>query len=352
MKASQQDGIPEDVVKAGKVQRILRIITALQSVQKYSAMDLAELLGVSRRTIFRDLKDLEKVGVPCHYNPGEHYYEIDKDFFLASPDLNTMETLGLLLLVHKARDHIRLPFRESALYAALKIESNLDEKVKKFCSSALEKITIKNGPHIKTNSLNKLFLHLIEAILKKRIVKISYNLSHGQPNESFHLRPCHLLYNGNLWNVLGTIDNYNSIRVLKLNRIKELHVLNKCFVENEKFDIHEFFGRAWSMLPEGRLYHVKLKFSPQVADDVAEIQWHCTQTASWQQDGSVIIDFRVDGLGEIKWWVLSYGDQVQVLAPKILQRRIVETARNIAKINSREIKPPRKVGAAKQYLAG
>jgi proteasome accessory factor B len=106
------------------------------------------------------------------------------------------------------------------------------------------------------------------------------------------------------------------------------------------------------MLPEGRLYHVKLNFSPQVAEDVAEIQWHSTQTVTWRDDGSAIIGFRVDGLNEIKWWILSYGDQVQVLAPKILQRKIVEIAQNIAKINSKETKAPTKLHATKQHLTG
>jgi predicted DNA-binding transcriptional regulator YafY len=47
------------------------------------------------------------------------------------------------------------------------------------------------------------------------------------------------------------------------------------------------------------------------------------------------VEFCVDGLGEISWWILGYGDQVQVLAPKALREKVLETARNIIKLNEK-----------------
>jgi proteasome accessory factor B len=45
------------------------------------------------------------------------------------------------------------------------------------------------------------------------------------------------------------------------------------------------------------------------------------------------VDFkaRVDGLREISWWVLGYGDQVKVLAPPELAIRVGEVARKVAR---------------------
>ena len=87
------------------------------------------------------------------------------------------------------------------------------------------------------------------------------------------------------------------------------------------------------MRREGRLYHVKLKFLPEAAQEIADIQWHSTQSVSFEKDGSAIVEFRVDGLKEIKRWILSYGNHVQVLAPKILQKIIIETAQNVIQQN-------------------
>ena len=33
------------------------------------------------------------------------------------------------------------------------------------------------------------------------------------------------------------------------------------------------------------------------------------------------------------WWILGYGDQVQVLAPEALRKRIVEAAKNMISLN-------------------
>jgi len=85
------------------------------------------------------------------------------------------------------------------------------------------------------------------------------------------------------------------------------------------------------MVPEGRLYHVKLRFLPEVAYDVAEVQWHSTQTVTFDRDGSAIVEFRVDGLNEITWWILSYGDKVEVLAPRVLRQKVIEIALKVVK---------------------
>ena len=34
---------------------------------------------------------------------------------------------------------------------------------------------------------------------------------------------------------------------------------------------------------------------------------------------------------EIIWWILGYGDNVQVIAPEVLQKRIAQMARNMLK---------------------
>jgi predicted DNA-binding transcriptional regulator YafY len=54
-----------------------------------------------------------------------------------------------------------------------------------------------------------------------------------------------------------------------------------------------------------------------------------------QDDGSAIVEFRVDGLNEITWWVLGYGDQVRVLAPKAMRERVLQIAQNMIEINQK-----------------
>ena len=80
------------------------------------------------------------------------------------------------------------------------------------------------------------------------------------------------------------------------------------------------------MIPEGRIYNIKLRFLPKVAENVAEVQWHSTQKVTRNDDGSATVEFRVDGLGEISWWILGYGAEVGVIAPALLRKRMAKTA--------------------------
>ncbi len=143
-----------------------------------------------------------------------------------------------------------------------------------------------------------------------------------------------MMHHNDSWYVLGKSSFHNSICALKFNQIRELRLLNKYFVEEDRFDLHEYLGRAWSMTPEGRLYNVKLRFMPEVAYDVVSVKWHATQTVAHNDDGSATVEFRVDGLNEITWWILGYGDKVEVLAPSILRQRIAQIARNMLRVNS------------------
>jgi len=40
-------------------------------------------------------------------------------------------------------------------------------------------------------------------------------------------------------------------------------------------------------------------------------------------DGRAIVTFEVDGLNEITWWLLGYGDQVIVRKPLELRTRVI-----------------------------
>ena len=321
-------------MKTSRISRVIQLLTALQSGQSYDIGNLAEVLNISRRMVFRDLSELRKVGVPCSFDHKSHCYKIDPKFFLAAPNLDTQEALGLLLLAHKARNHIHFPFRDSALRAALKIENDLPEKTKRFCSTAIEKISIKADPQERLDLLDQKFAQFLEAIINKKIVAIRYDSTFEKESIATNLNPYHLMYNNYAWYVLGRMELDEKISILKLNNIKEIDVLNRFFAEDKTFDLSEHLGRAWSMVPEGRLYNIRLRFLPEVARSVADVQWHSTQTVTFQDDGSILMEFRVDGLNEITWWVMSYGDKVQVLAPPALRQKVIKIAQNMIKQNT------------------
>ena len=258
---------------------------------------------------------------------------MDPEFFLPPVDLKLEEAMSLLLLVHKASEQLQLPFKNSALLAALKIENNLPAKIRQHCNTALRSISTRAAAQAPIGELDKTFAQLQKTIEKKQKVSIRYHSLFDGRDIELELCPYHILYNHRTWYLVGLSFMHKSVRTFKLNRIKELKTLSQHFVDDGNFDLSEYLGRAWSMIPEGRIYNVKLRFLPKVAENVAEVRWHSTQKVTRNGDGSVTVEFRVDGLGEITWWILGYGDQVQVLRPKRLRQKIIETAKNVAKLN-------------------
>jgi len=320
-------------MKSSRVSRVVRILTTLQAEKGYGADKLSKMFGTSRRTIFRDLKELQAIGVPYRYDPKKGGYTIDSKFFLPPVDFNLPEALSLLLLAEKVANQMQLPFRNSALLAALKIENNLPVQIRKYCNTALSHISTRTGAQAPMALLDKTFSALQRAIVKKRKVNMLYGSLFEGADIELELCPYHLLYNCRAWYVLGFSSLHKEVRTFKLNRIKRLQTLGKCFIGGEHFDLHEYLGRAWSMIPEGRIHNIKLRFLPKVADNVAEVQWHSTQKVKRDPDGSAIVEFRVDGLGEISWWILGYGDQAQVLAPKALRERVLQAAQKMVELN-------------------
>jgi predicted DNA-binding transcriptional regulator YafY len=67
-------------MKSNRISRVIQILTTLQSGKKYAVNDLSKLFGTSRRTIFRDLKELQSIGVPYHYDARSGGYSIEPVF--------------------------------------------------------------------------------------------------------------------------------------------------------------------------------------------------------------------------------------------------------------------------------
>lgn len=320
-------------MKLSRISRIIKLLAVLQSGRRYSLEELIREAGVCRRTIFRDLNVLEEIGIPYGFDADRGGYGIDPEFFLPSLDLNLQEALALLMLVHEGIKHLPLPYRNSAILAGLKIENNLPDRMQKYCNATLANISIKPDSHAPMESLDQMFRQLQKACHQRKKVRAEYTSFHEKKSVETTINPYHIHYNNRAWYVVGYSSRHNQIRTFKLNRIKIIKVLDKCFAEDKKFDIADYFGRAWSMIPEGRLYNIVLRFKPKVAKNVCEVQWHPTQHVIHNDDGSIDAEFRVDGLGEIKWWVLGYGDQVEVIKPAALRKIIRDMAEKMTENN-------------------
>ena len=72
---------------------------------------------------------------------------------------------------------------------------------------------------------------------------------------------------------------------------------------------------------------VVLRFDPAIAARVGEATWHPSQRVEPEPDGSLVWRGRVSGTIEIRLWILSWGQQVEVLEPADLRADVAATYR-------------------------
>ena len=80
--------------------RLLQLVMILQSERFPNARRLAEICGVSRRTIYRDLTILETAGLSIVYRPDRQGYQLGRECLLQPPQLDEHEALALLIASH------------------------------------------------------------------------------------------------------------------------------------------------------------------------------------------------------------------------------------------------------------
>ena len=322
-------------MKISRSIRVFKLLTAIQS-GSCSFEDLVEVSGMSRRTVFRDLEAIQKIGVPVEYDHRTRTYSVRDGYFFRPASLTVQEALGVLLALRRICSSANLPYKSAILSATMKIECTLSPPIRRQCEAVLRSVSVDPLPRAQAPLLDCVFSCLQKAIQDRRVICMAYRDEEDRRGPvRVELRPLHLIYGEDKWYVLGRADRDRNIRSFRLDRIGTVEFQDKLFLEEEGFSASDHLGNAWRVQPEGLLHRVRLRFCPEIANDVSAVQWHHTQTTSRCPDGSVVMEFRVDGLGEILWWVLSYGDQVQVLQPRALRERVRHIAMRTARAYDR-----------------
>jgi proteasome accessory factor B len=74
----------------------------------------------------------------------------------------------------------------------------------------------------------------------------------------------------------------------------------------------------------GKSLSYRLRFTSEVARYILERQWHPTQKIRRRPDGSVDLAFCCQESFEVSAWVVSWRENVSVLAPASLRRELRE----------------------------
>jgi predicted DNA-binding transcriptional regulator YafY len=106
-------------------------------------------------------------------------------------------------------------------------------------------------------------------------------------------------------------------------RIQSAEQTGEFFERDRAFDIDQHAKKAFGAFQNDSEYgEVVWKFKPAVASHARSFLFHPTQVLEDQPDGSLIVRFSASGHLEMCWHLYMWGDQVEVLAPEILQKMV------------------------------
>jgi len=304
-----------------RIHRLLQLITMLESGKARSTQDLMSKLGVSRRTLFRDLKVLQSAGIPYYYDSALGY-RIARSFFLPPINLTVPETLGLMLLAKLASHRRGWPLNDSAMVAISKLTATIPDPIRSACDDLMANVSVNPGAEEIDDRGNRFYPDLQRCIDEGRVCRIEYRSPVEPGPFECDLKPYALHFAARAWYVMGHSDRHGDVRMFKLARMISLEVLKQRFSRPRRFKVQDKLGKAWQLIPEGKVHRVELEFSAKVGMNVSEVLWHRTQTSRMLSDGRCRMSFEVDGLNEIAWWLCGYADQVMVLKPAALRQRV------------------------------
>jgi predicted DNA-binding transcriptional regulator YafY len=176
---------------------------------------------------------------------------------------------------------------------------------------------------------------LTKAWAERRVVAIDYAPAHlegGATPRRATVRPyllepslqTHALY------LIGFDEERGAIRTFKIERIGGVALTPRTFEPPDPAATTSALRAAWDIIADQPPVDVELRFVPKVAGRVLEATWHPTQTVATEPDGSLRWHATVSGTIEIRLWILSWGDDVEVVSPVALRDDVADTLRRAA----------------------
>lgn len=329
------DQTPQDTAsRYGRIHRLLEVLTLIKSGMATTPGDLARACGVTDRTIYRDLKELEGAGFSIPFNSATGRYEIQSDRFLPPVQLTPDEALAIAVLCGEIAKHEQIPFTGAAWAGLSKIMAALPAGVREEITTTADAVCIRTARSVPADGFTGVYDMVRTALAERRSLVCRYDSLNPGSNghEEFDFDPYALFFSVRAWYVVGWHHGRGAVRTLKLNRFTKVHPTQRTYTIPHDFTIDHHLGNAWRMMRGDRDYEVALRFDASFAETISDTTWHPTQEIENLPGGGVIFRCTVSGLDEIVWWVLSMGPHCEVLEPVELRDRVRDKVAAMARM--------------------
>lgn len=226
-----------------RADRLLSIMLLLQVQRRLTARELAERLGVSARTIHRDMEALSGAGVPvvAERGSGGGWHLLD-EYRTNLTGLNDTEVQALFL-ASPGRIFADLGLAEAADGALIKLLAALPTRHRGRAEDIQQRIHIDLAGWRQVDGAVPTLPTLQAAIWEERQLRLGYRRSDGREVARI-VAPLGLVAKGSLWYLIAAIDG--EPRTYRVSRIATATLLDTTFERPPSFDLAAFWSRSAS----------------------------------------------------------------------------------------------------------
>jgi predicted DNA-binding transcriptional regulator YafY len=322
-----------------KIERLVAISMLLQARGKMTAQRLAEILGVSIRTIYRDIVDLSLAHVPIamDYGPGGGYY-LPEDYHFDSAIFTREEAISLVLSADFAGKQSLFAGDDDLHRALFKLEAALPEEYRTDVKLAREHFIIdttewcKNlthPPHLET---------IRSALLEAHQLNILYPClaCNGLSGAAWRrVEPQGLVFKGlsrrharaGIWYMVAYCQRCHKFGTFRVSDIEKVTDSNLPVTEHPDFNLRSYWKEARNHLTEQtQTFTMKLRVTAPMRYSLKGEYSILNEEA----DGSIIVRVEVESFDAAILYALSLGTNATVISPRKVCQALVARAQSIA----------------------
>ena len=285
--------------------------------------ELAEDLGCVRRTVYRDLDALMYAGFPVvsEKRDGKVFYRFLETFQLGDVPFTADEILALAFSEDLLRSLEGTVFHDSIESALRKIRAALSQELLQFLDTIGGTFRVQSDPHKRYSESRDTIQALNQGVLAHETVRIRYFTGRTGEESSRELDPYQVWYRAGGLYVIGFDHQSQEIRTFAVDRIRELEHTGCPFEVQADFDFDTWTAANFGVV-SGPASQVRIRFDPARANQIRERVWHRSQELTELPDGRLELTMEVGGDDELASWILSFGEQAEVIEPSGLRDRI------------------------------
>jgi predicted DNA-binding transcriptional regulator YafY len=206
-----------------RADRLFRLVQLLRARRFATGDQIAVELGVSKRTVYRDVADLQGSGVPIKGEAGVGY-RLERGYELAPLIFTSDELAGLVLGARIVASWGDPDLAAAVASAMTKVEAVLPEGLRRL---VLETPLFAPGMPSASAMAGEIAL-LRRAIGERRLVHFKYGREDGTESER-DARPLALYFWGRKWTLAAWCELRADYRSFRPDRMRELRVLDARF---------------------------------------------------------------------------------------------------------------------------